>query len=329
MFEALWLLSVPTAAWLMRSKGRSLWAGVALGALVSFVGVAIAALLPQKSGVTKLDSGLRARGRIGKSHQSGESSVRTFNNVLHVSTKSFSFQPVVGESNYSSALRAIARANGGSGTAYTQAILVPEPENPYDPKAIAVYMSGYKVGYIPREDTESVRQILQVAKEGEYISVNADLWCQDVDAKDLYASVKLELPADPAFAFPVNNVPEGMLLWPTGGRLQLSGEAEHLTDIGQLLSKARVPGACSAFITLRAVENPPSKWKVEAGVGPLVLGDLSPASSSKFGPLIHRLPGGMCAAYVEIRGNSLAAEIVVDVKNPDKLSREEIQALGL
>jgi hypothetical protein len=32
----------------------------------------------------------------------------------------------------------------------TQATLVPEPDNPYDPNAVAVYIAGRKVGHLPR-----------------------------------------------------------------------------------------------------------------------------------------------------------------------------------
>ena len=38
--------------------------------------------------------------------------------------------------------------------------LVPEPENEADPNAIAVYITGEKVGYVPREKTQAVREIM-------------------------------------------------------------------------------------------------------------------------------------------------------------------------
>jgi HIRAN domain len=58
---------------------------------------------------------------------------------------------VVGESHYQDALTAI---GGGKRTESvripTQATLVPEPDNPYDPNAVAVYIAGRKVGHLPR-----------------------------------------------------------------------------------------------------------------------------------------------------------------------------------
>ena len=38
--------------------------------------------------------------------------------------------------------------------------LVPEPTNEHDPNAIAVYINGKQVGYVPADETEEVRQYL-------------------------------------------------------------------------------------------------------------------------------------------------------------------------
>jgi hypothetical protein len=58
---------------------------------------------------------------------------------------------VVGESHYQDALTAIV---GGkrpdSVSVETHAMLVPEPDNPYDPNAVAVYVADRKVGHLPR-----------------------------------------------------------------------------------------------------------------------------------------------------------------------------------
>lgn len=42
---------------------------------------------------------------------------------------------------------------------------VNEPENPYDENAIAVYFREYKVGYIRKEETESVRALLELGSK--------------------------------------------------------------------------------------------------------------------------------------------------------------------
>jgi hypothetical protein len=63
---------------------------------------------------------------------------------------------VVGESHYQDALTAIAGGKGpDSAYIQTQAALVLEPSNPYDPNAVAVYVDGRKVGHLPRAAAEA------------------------------------------------------------------------------------------------------------------------------------------------------------------------------
>lgn len=74
-------------------------------------------------------------------------------------------QSVVGESNYQPALKAAA---GGRVVArddfdaavHAEAVLVPEPRNPYDVNAVRVQINGQKVGYLPREDAADYRPAL-------------------------------------------------------------------------------------------------------------------------------------------------------------------------
>jgi HIRAN domain len=58
---------------------------------------------------------------------------------------------VVGESHYQDALTAIVCGKRPESVPIpTQATLVLEPDNPYDPNAVAVYIAGRKVGHLPR-----------------------------------------------------------------------------------------------------------------------------------------------------------------------------------
>jgi len=56
---------------------------------------------------------------------------------------------VAGESHYQEALRAV--AGDGEVRQRTEAHLIPEPENEYDPNAVRVEIDGRKVGYLPRD----------------------------------------------------------------------------------------------------------------------------------------------------------------------------------
>jgi HIRAN domain len=77
---------------------------------------------------------------------------------------------VVGESHYQDALTAIAGGKRPDGAnLQTQAALVFEPTNPYDPDAVAVYVDGHKVGYLPRPAAQAYGPVgRQLAAQQQY-----------------------------------------------------------------------------------------------------------------------------------------------------------------
>jgi rubrerythrin len=65
---------------------------------------------------------------------------------------------VVGESHYQEALWNIAGGSRGDRVRFdTHAVLVPEPNNEYDPNAVKILIEGNLVGYLSREDAASYR----------------------------------------------------------------------------------------------------------------------------------------------------------------------------
>lgn len=75
-------------------------------------------------------------------------------------TKSCGFD-IVGESYYQRELRAIRNSNCLAEYNDFEAYIVTEPDNPHDPNACAVYIEGYKVGYLARADAASyVKQLI-------------------------------------------------------------------------------------------------------------------------------------------------------------------------
>jgi hypothetical protein len=69
--------------------------------------------------------------------------------------------PVVGEGHYQEALLAICGGHREGGHDHqTSAILVPEPDNPYNPKAVMVVIDGKKVGHISRDILEAYRSAM-------------------------------------------------------------------------------------------------------------------------------------------------------------------------
>jgi very-short-patch-repair endonuclease len=81
---------------------------------------------------------------------------------------------VVGESFYLDALHQIVArdAPGSDGRIRkgVQATLVPEPENPYDANAVAVYVSGLKVAHLSRAEARRYQSAIQALPRGEVVT---------------------------------------------------------------------------------------------------------------------------------------------------------------
>lgn len=78
---------------------------------------------------------------------------------------------VVGESHYQDALRATSRVAqiGAEGRRVFTAVLVPEPENPYDANAVAIYSTQGKIGHLSRDDALAYRDVLaEVTRRGHH-----------------------------------------------------------------------------------------------------------------------------------------------------------------
>lgn len=73
----------------------------------------------------------------------------------------------VGESYYQDALRRCCGVSSWTDVRYDcEAVLVLEPENPYDSMAVAVYAGGEKVAHLSRADARTWHPVLEVADGG-------------------------------------------------------------------------------------------------------------------------------------------------------------------
>jgi very-short-patch-repair endonuclease len=99
---------------------------------------------------------------------------------------------VVGESFYLDALRQIVGRDGvgrdGRIRKSVQATLVPEPENPYDVNAVAVYVSGLKVAHLSRAEARRYQRAIQALPHRKVVTD-----ARIIGSRDLLG-VFLELP---------------------------------------------------------------------------------------------------------------------------------------
>ncbi|MHC5193193.1 DNA translocase FtsK [Pseudomonas frederiksbergensis] len=78
-------------------------------------------------------------------------------------TKDLGFN-IVGESHYQAALRKIRNSTCMAQDNNFEAFIVTEPDNPHDSNACAIYIDGYKVGYLPRD--AAANYVDQIAAQG-------------------------------------------------------------------------------------------------------------------------------------------------------------------
>jgi hypothetical protein len=107
---------------------------------------------------------------------------------------------VVGESYYQDALEAICGGRTEDGAhLVVEAVLVHEDSNPYDNQAIRVYIHGYTVGYLSRENARQYRRRLRQARHpGITASCSARIvggWDRGPEDRG-YFGVLLDLPAE-------------------------------------------------------------------------------------------------------------------------------------
>ena len=111
------------------------------------------------------------------------------------------FTNLVGESHYASGFRAIFRERGltlneeGKELPDASAHLAPDPGNPYDQTAVAVWVSGQHVGYLPKDTAAEYFPALdELAAEGKHVCIGARIWAAAYRDGDFRASGSLQLP---------------------------------------------------------------------------------------------------------------------------------------
>ncbi|WP_328989419.1 HIRAN domain-containing protein [Kribbella sp. NBC_01245] len=231
----------------------------------------------------------------------------------------------------------------------TEAELVPEPYNRFDPRAIAVRVHDQVVGYLPREDAHRYHAALtELVAQGLQPRVPCHIWVSEwapadwehknSESTDFHASVAIAL-GQPHMLVPVNLPPPGgYQLLPSGGGVAVSGSGDHADVLAPLF---RPEGECWAYATLHAVEEEGDerpKMVVEVRIDDEPVGRLSPKLSHDFLPAIHYLADmrAETAARVIVRGDRLVSEVILYAARshdlpatwPDGLTRSPVAAPG-
>lgn len=199
--------------------------------------------------------------------------------------------------------------------------LVPEPDNPHDSKAVSVRVNGLIVGYLDREAARDYfTPLARFTRSGIVPEVNVRIWAVTRwsarrTRDELKSAIRIALPA-PHRMLPKNGPPpEPHYVIPRGRRIQVTGEQDHLDALRQHVS---AEGDDEVVVTLHPIQVTRARSAVavmEVRLDGERIGQLSPATSESLRPLVAESEsrGGIAAAWAQITGSRLAAEVTLDV----------------
>lgn len=247
--------------------------------------------------------------------------------VLTIPRTGFFGREVVGESNYTKALRNAIGKRGGEKEMWVT--LEREPSNKYDKNAVRVHIQGSTVGYVPREETGELHGLLQAAeRQNVVVMAWARVWFSGDKDGDPYGSVTYDL-GEVAHAWPVNARPDQATssVWPIGRRLKVSIDDEKMPVVQSALSRAFTAGKCVGYLKL---DFPEGEKRMSVSYDENSIGTLSPVASSKMGEILRVASKAGRSVYVlgEFVGNAVVAEVKIMVKPPEELTVAEINALA-
>jgi hypothetical protein len=189
-------------------------------------------------------------------------------------------QEVVGESRYQEALLRVAGAKGPTGPAMrtVTAQLLFEEDRGHDRFAIAVFLGGYKIGYIPAEEAEELRDLLHEAGvANEPLSCRARLtggWRRaSGDEENLGVELDLAWP-------PRRSGPDDPFL-PGGSSVEVDGVEAHAARLAEI---ARAEGSRLVATLVEAVDGGPKLLVYLQGGA---VGALPPPETAAYLPVVR------------------------------------------
>jgi hypothetical protein len=207
------------------------------------------------------------------------------------------------------------------------AVLVPDPANPYDKRAVAVFVDDLHVGYMERPDASKYHDAIVKLPGGE-LTVPSRQWLKGT-AQDTWARVTLSLPKPEHLECP-NPTQGDCVCLPPGSTVQVTREEEHMEHIATLLSTFGSETVVAA--TLRSVteQRPRSTVEIVAvDIDGQQVGVLSNAQTANYLPLVKRAEseGRTLTCRASLRGNALKADVALHARKAHEFDDQELEML--
>ena len=212
---------------------------------------------------------------------------------------------------------------------YGEARLVPEPDNPYEPNSIAVYIDDFKVGRMNVADSAAYwDSVTRVVASGYQPVAHLQLSAVAVRAEGGGMRVKssgvLSLSA-PGSLFPLNDAPAHAAMLPQGPSMKVLDEKEHADYLHSILPPS---GEGRVILTLEAnqLKAPDGHMvdSVEVRHDRKLVGRLSTQMSEQLVPVIRYAfdRDRLTSAWGTIRGNTLELSLTVQAMRAADIPQE-------
>lgn len=74
----------------------------------------------------------------------------------------------------------------------TKLKLVAEPDNPYDPNAVAIFRKGTHLGYVPQNLNDTLSQLLVLGHADVFEAYVSSVAPEELPYKQVYATIKVK-----------------------------------------------------------------------------------------------------------------------------------------
>lgn len=207
------------------------------------------------------------------------------------------------------------------------AVLVPDPANPHDARAVGVFVDRLHVGYMERPDAQKYHRAIAALPRGE-LTVSSRQWLR-ATADDTWARVTLSLP-EPSHLTCPNPVRSSAVSLPPGSTIQVTKEEDFMDHLVDLLE--RYGSETVVCASLRAVleQRPRSTVELVAvDIDGGQVGVLSTTQTANFLPLVRRAEadGKPVTCRASLRGNSLKADVALHARKAHEMDENELRLL--
>lgn len=207
------------------------------------------------------------------------------------------------------------------------ATLVPDPTNPFDARAVAVFVDELHVGYMERADAQKYHQPI-ADLPGKELVVTSRQWLR-ASGSDTWARVTLSLPQPEHLQCP-NPVGADCVHLPPGSTVQVTKEEDHMEHLAQLLEAYGSETVVSASLRPVIEQRPRSTAELVAvDIDGRQVGVLTTTQSANFMPLVKRAEeeGRTVVCRASLRGNTLKADVALHARKVHELDETELQQL--